>query len=170
MGSWTWRMWTYYLITILPMFRIGRREWAGWETETMRVMFLLQMATFLCSLQQFSAENWYFRQRCVDILQRYNLSPLWPYLPWRFAVSDNHRQEIFLEILSLMISWSGEAKAKFSQEFYGEFSKLYIWNRVLTGQEVDKNYQCGQASSNGRLAKIYLTPSLLDSGGWLSDI
>ena len=59
---------------------------------------------------------------------------------------------------------SGEAKAKFSQEFYGEFSKLYIWNRVLTSQEVDKNYQCAQARSYSRQIKIYLTSSAVDSG------
>ena len=64
-----------------------------------------------------------------------------------------------------MISYLGEAKAKFSQEFYGEFSSLYIWNRVLTREEVDKNYQCEQASSNGRQTKLYLTSSVLDSGG-----
>ena len=64
-----------------------------------------------------------------------------------------------------MISYLGEAKAKFSQEFYGEFSSLYIWNRVLTGQEVDKNYQCGQASSYGGQTEIYPTSSVLDSGG-----
>ena len=60
---------------------------------------------------------------------------------------------------------SGEAKGKFSQEFYGEFSSLYIWKRVLTGQEVDKNYQCGQASSTGSQTSTYLTSSVLDSGG-----
>ena len=176
MGSSIWRMWTYCSITILPIFRIGRKEWAGFgKLKQWKWCFCFRWQHF-CVLYNSSRQK-------IDIFGNGVLTFS------KDTISALSGLSFHQDLLSLITigkgsasSFSkycpfydliGEAKGKFSQEFYGEFSSLYIWNRVLTGQEVDKNYQCGQASSNGRQTKLYLTSSVLDSGGgggWVSHI
>ena len=155
-------MLTYYLITISPMFRTSKECRLKKSVE---ICFCFRWQ-HICVTYNSSEEKIDIYANSLVTFSRVNLTALsghsfHPDLMSRITIG--WRSVSSFVKYCLITCGAGEAKARFSQRFSGEFSKLYIWSRALTGLEVDRSYQCGEVSYLERkiLSRYCLTSSLL---------